>query len=97
MVSMDMVNGDLDMPLDSSEQTLVLKGQLNSGSNLDNRWDENFLLKVLSEYHHNEDQKNAISRVWVCGPPKMNEDLDKHLRKIAPFFNIDPIVDVDIM
>jgi hypothetical protein len=38
-----------------------------------------------------------ISKVWVCGPPLMNQTFDKVLTKIAKEYNLDPLVDIDIM
>lgn len=42
------------------------------------RWDQNFIEKELQEH------KGEISRIWVCGPPRMNEEFDRSLEKIAP-------------
>jgi len=36
------------------------------------RWDENFVLNEMKKYHANE-----VNRVWVCGPPVMNETFDR--------------------
>ena len=38
-----------------------------------------------------------ISKVWVCGPPSMNQTFDKVFTKIAKEYNLDPLVDIDIM
>ena len=36
------------------------------------RWDENFILQEINKFG----AKN-IGRVWVCGPPVMNETFDR--------------------
>lgn len=41
------------------------------------KWDMYFIDDVLNPY------KSKISKIWVCGPPKMNEDFDKALSKLA--------------
>jgi len=44
------------------------------------RWNEQFIDKALETY---SDKK--ISKIWVCGPPLMNEEFDSaSLTKIAP-------------
>jgi predicted ferric reductase len=40
------------------------------------RWDESFLSQELN-------QKMNIKKVWVCGPPQMEEAFDKYLSTIA--------------
>ena len=42
------------------------------------RWNEKFIDKQL------QSDKGQISRVWVCGPPKMNQEFDISLEKICP-------------
>lgn len=46
------------------------------------RWDSEFIEKELTKH------MGKISKVWVCGPPKMNEDFDKVLEKLAPQLQI---------
>jgi predicted ferric reductase len=41
--------------------------------------------------------RQKIARVWVCGPPAMNEELDQALTKLAPYFGLDPKLHIDIM
>ena len=41
------------------------------------RWDEDFLLKEVETYSTN------LEKIWVCGPPKMNEEFDKVLGKLS--------------
>jgi len=38
-----------------------------------------------------------IEKVWVCGPPKMNQEIDKALQKLAIQFHLNPLTDIDIM
>lgn len=46
------------------------------------RWDKKFLEESLSK------QGTNLKRIWVCGPPMMNESFDKYLTEIAPKFNL---------
>jgi len=41
-------------------------------------WDEKFVQDNLSQY------ANKIKKVWISGPPGMNETLDKSLEKLGP-------------
>ncbi len=41
------------------------------------RWNSDFIKKTI-EPHHND-----LARIWVCGPPRMNEDFDKTLEVLA--------------
>jgi len=41
------------------------------------RWDYEFLDKQLEMYNDN------LKKIWVCGPPRMNEDFDKGLEKLS--------------
>ena len=43
------------------------------------RWDRDFIENTLSEYIKLGSQ---IGKIWVCGPPKMNEDFDKSLEEL---------------
>ena len=36
------------------------------------RWDENFVQKELGKFSVDE-----INKIWVCGPPVMNETFDR--------------------
>ena len=45
-------------------------------------WDENFVQDNLSQY------SNKIKKVWISGPPAMNETLDKSLEKLGPKLGI---------
>jgi predicted ferric reductase len=40
------------------------------------KWDKQFIEKELKEH------MDGLARVWVCGPPRMNEDFDKNLRSL---------------
>ena len=46
------------------------------------RWDNNFIEGQLA---NNKDCK----KIWVCGPPLMQENFDKYLNKLAPKFGLD--------
>ena len=46
------------------------------------RWDHDFIQSQLEKY------QTGLKRVWVCGPPRMNEDFDKSLGKIARNFGL---------
>jgi hypothetical protein len=41
-------------------------------------WDEKFVEDNLSQY------SNKIRKIWISGPPSMNETLDKSLEKLGP-------------
>jgi NAD(P)H-flavin reductase len=36
------------------------------------RWDENFVLNEMKKFYPSE-----VNRVWVCGPPVMNETFER--------------------
>ena len=48
------------------------------------RWNFSFLGKQLENINNNE-----IKKIWVCGPPIMNEEFDRNLEKLCPKLNID--------
>lgn len=54
------------------------------------RWNNDFIEKSLKPHSGN------LKKVWVCGPPKMNEDFDKCLGKLAAGGLIDKLK-IDIM
>lgn len=43
------------------------------------RWDPNFIDRQLKNF-----STQNLKRIWVCGPPAMNEVFDRTLEKIAP-------------
>lgn len=45
------------------------------------RWDANFINEQIKIHSH------SLKKVWVCGPPVMNEFFDKHFLSINPAFN----------
>ena len=45
-------------------------------------WNKEFVLNQLKNYQ-------PLSKVWVCGPPIMNEEFDKILEKDGMTFGID--------
>jgi len=47
------------------------------------RWDEKFIKKTLETY-----QPEGIGKIWVCGPPLLEEQFDMALAKMAPTFGI---------
>jgi len=56
------------------------------------RWDKNFIQDNLETY-----QPEGISKIWVCGPPLMQELFDKALNSLAPVYGLDLRTQVDIM
>jgi len=55
------------------------------------RWDKSFIFNQLMYYttHIREDwQQTGIQKVWVCGPPLMEEIFDKILFELSPYFNL---------
>lgn len=48
------------------------------------RWDFKFIDETLSRYR----KQNVIKKVWVCGPPIMNEMFDKSLEELGPKYGI---------
>lgn len=87
----------------SLETKVVLPPIMNPSRARAKRWDETFVLEaLLNQTTFLEDTDDTpkdrkIARVWVCGPPAMNEELDKALRKLAPQFGLNTLTDVDIM
>ena len=53
------------------------------------KWDEQFISQHL--------QKKDAKKVWVCGPPLMEESFDKILCSICPDLGLDFKTQVDIM
>ena len=52
--------------------------------NRGNVWDESFVEEELMPY------AGKIKKVWISGPPVMNETLDKSFENIAEKLGIDP-------
>lgn len=42
------------------------------GDSAKEKWDGNYLEKAL-------EKRDNVKKVWVCGPPKMNEEFDKFI------------------
>ena len=53
-------------------------------------WDEKFVKDNLSPY------AGSIKKVWISGPPGMNENLDKAFEKLSDKLGIKPHM-VDVM
>ena len=49
-------------------------------------WDSSFIEKSLMRHSERE-----ISKIWVCGPPRMTETFDRTLKDLAQQFNLDPL------
>lgn len=47
------------------------------------RWDSAFIDRQLQIH-----QRQSIKRIWVCGPPVMNEVFDKTLELIGPQYGV---------
>ncbi len=45
------------------------------------KWSKHFARKCIKEF------KGNIARIWVCGPPKMNEDFDKGFEMLSKEFS----------
>ena len=43
------------------------------------RWDEAFIQREISKYNSKRKKSETLSKVYVCGPPPMNELFDKTL------------------
>jgi len=56
------------------------------------RWNEDFIKKQLETY-----QKENIAKIYVCGPPLLEEQFDKTLSTLAPNFGLDFRTQVDIL
>lgn len=56
------------------------------------RWDSNFIKEQLETY-----SKSGISKIWVCGPPLLEEVFDKSLSSLAPVYNLNFKTQIDIM
>lgn len=48
------------------------------------RWTPQYIEEQLTPL------KDTLSRVWVCGPPSLNETFDKTLEAIGPMINLKP-------
>lgn len=68
--------------LEAFEQYCLRNGKLNfdlyvrlkaEGKN-ERHWDRDFIVDEMQKYNMAE-----IQRIWVCGPPKMNETFDRVL------------------
>jgi len=53
------------------------------------RWNEEFITKEMTEIRP--------TKIWVSGPPMMNELFDKTLAKVGPSLSLDLKTDIDIM
>ena len=47
------------------------------------RWDEKYIDQQLKGLNCAD-----IKKIWVCGPPMMNEKFDKSLKALCPKYNI---------
>ena len=54
-----------------------LKLRLKDREKQGTEWDENFIRSEILKFETSE-----IERIWVCGPPKMNEMFDKSFGKL---------------
>ena len=54
------------------------------------RWTDDFIDK-------NVRAAKDLKRIWVCGPPMMNEQFDKALFNLSPLIGLDFKTQVDIM
>ena len=54
------------------------------------RWDESYIEKELTPH------AGKLQKVWVCGPPILNETFDKALGKLANQLKITP-ANIDIL
>eukprot|EP00347_Sterkiella_histriomuscorum_P018114 403346733 len=52
-------------------------------NNSKERWDDQFIENALKKHVQN------LRRLWVCGPPRMNEDFHKCLEKLTKTLGID--------
>ncbi len=55
------------------------------------KWDEAFVQATLKNYSDN------ITKVYVCGPPRMTETLDQALLKHGPKNGLHALTDIEIM
>ena len=58
-------------------------------SQKETKWDEEFITSHL--------KGKQVEKVWVCGPPLMEESFDKILCSVCPGLGIDFKTQVDIM
>ena len=49
----------------------------------DPRWDKAFIKQTLETY-----EPEGISKIWVCGPPLLEEQFDMALSQLAPSFGL---------
>ena len=57
------------------------------------RWDEGYLFANLKKVESIEN----IQKIWVCGPPKMEEQFEIYLGRLADDLGLDFKSQVDIM
>ncbi len=48
------------------------------------RWDEEFIERQVEIHHKASQDSGGIKKIWVCGPPVMNELFDRTLDRVAP-------------
>ena len=49
------------------------------------------------ELEEKQVMRKSIQKVWVCGPPRMNEQFDRVLGKIASEYKLNTLTDIEIM
>jgi NAD(P)H-flavin reductase len=57
------------------------------------KWDHEFIDETLARYSKGD---SKVKKVWVCGPPIMNEMFDRSLEELAPKYNIN-VHGIDVM
>lgn len=74
------------LPTDDTNTTLVEEAVKPK------QWDEKFIGETLNSY-----RAQGLAKVWVCGPPRMNEEFESVLKRRANEFNLHPLADIEIM
>ena len=60
------------------------------------RWDQKYIRNKILEYQKTF-EVDSIQKIWVCGPPMLEELFDDYLYKLSKEFNLDFRTQVDIM
>lgn len=53
------------------------------------RWDEKYVDEEFAKISSTKSAETAIKKVWVCGPPLLEEKFDHFMEKICKKYEMD--------
>lgn len=59
------------------------------------RWTPEYIEKQLMDIKNEDDLK--LERIWVCGPPVMQEEFDKTLTRLAPRLGLNKNTQIEVI